>query len=146
MMNSLNLNENNIQKAIKEWNILKENNKYINIEDINNIAKKNNILTGKWLIYRNNLQIDTLWNNISINCIKGLLGPSVKVSPNNNYNNHVICVYTNNYLDEENVLKIRENLKNIGVKNKISYKPDIYTYFEIYQKNIWKIKPTIYTL
>lgn len=141
------LDNNNITKAINEWNILKENKKQINFDNINDIAEKYNILSGKWLIYKKTTQIDNLWKDISINCIKGFLGPSVKVSPKDNYNKqHVICVFTKNYLDKENVYKIRDNLKNIGVINKISYKPDIFTYFEIYRNNKWNIKSSIYTI
>lgn len=141
------LDDNNIQKAVNEWHLLKENKKQISFNDINNIAEKYNILSGKWLIYEKTSNIDKLWANISINCVKGFLGPTVKVSPKCNYNDeHVICVFTKNYLDKENVYNIRDVLKKNGINNKISYKPDIFTYFEIYKNNKWNIKSSIYTM
>lgn len=87
----------------------------------------------------------------------------------------LICVYTENYLDIADVKRVRNTLRQMGKMNeescflrrsffflsvkkksfrlclalgftrKMSYKPDIYTYLDIYQNNPWRIPPTVYT-
>lgn len=137
----------NIQNAINEWNFLQKNKNQINFNDINNIAQKYNILTGKWLVYEKTLNIDNLWKNLATVCVNGFLDTTIKVSPKWNYNDeHVICIYTENYLDVENVYYIRHILRKIGINNKISYKPDVFTYFEIYKNNKWNINSSIYEM
>lgn len=75
---------------------------------------------------------------------------SAKVSPRKltgRYPSHVICVYTDNYTDTEEVLAAREELREqCGIKRKISYKPDVYTHVGIYRNNRWKIKETLYSM
>ena len=73
-----------------------------------------------------------------------MLGEESKVStakenPNtNDSNKKVICVYTYDYTDKEDVMKIREALRNIGIKNKIPYKTDNATIKGQYQVRGYK--------
>jgi hypothetical protein len=61
---------------------------------------------------------------------EGRLGGSAKVStakPNplsKDPRKRVICVYTYDWTDEEDVRRIREELRKLGVVNKIPYKSD----------------------
>ena len=61
---------------------------------------------------------------------RGLIGDRAKVStakPNPNArdpNRRVLCVFTYNYEDIEDVRRIREQLRRIGVNEKIAYKAD----------------------
>jgi hypothetical protein len=85
---------------------------------------------GKWLIFVDVRNIDEVWEKIKIATENGLLGEESKVAtakenPNaNDSNKKVICVYTYDYMDKEDVMRIREALRNIGIKNKIPYKID----------------------
>ncbi|MHA1328951.1 MAG: putative phosphothreonine lyase domain-containing protein [Promethearchaeota archaeon] len=71
-----------------------------------------------------------LWFKIKEALNTGKLGHSAKVStarPNPNTqdpNKKVICVYTYNWTDEEDVIRIREELRKIGVIWEIPYKVD----------------------
>ena len=85
---------------------------------------------GKWLIFVPIKNVDEVWQKIKIATENGLLGNSSKVAtakenPNAiDSNKRVICVYTYDYTDKEDVMRIREALKDIGFNNKIPYKTD----------------------
>ena len=86
--------------------------------------------SGKWLVYAWKHNIDLVWEMIRSATEKGLLGFESKAStampsplaPKENLG--VICVYTYDFTDKEDVMRIREALRKIGVKNKIPYKAD----------------------
>jgi len=85
---------------------------------------------GKWLIFVNIKDIDEVWGKIKKATEEGKLGGSAKVAtarPNPNATNpgtKVICVYTYDWTDEEDVRKIRKELRKLGITNKIPYKAD----------------------
>ncbi len=86
--------------------------------------------SGKWLIFAPNDEIDEAWRKIKEATEKGLLGGSSKAStarPNPNATsskNKVICVYTYDWKDESDVMRVREELKRLGFTQKIPYKSD----------------------
>lgn len=85
---------------------------------------------GKWLIFVDIKDIDSVWSKIKISTENGLLGEESKVATakeNHNAidpNKKVICVYTYDYTDKKDVMRIREALREIGITNKIPYKTD----------------------
>ena len=105
---------------------------------IDEISKKTGLLSGKWLIYVQREHVDKLWNEIQKLADEDKIW-SAKVStsahPWASEGKHVICVYTENYLDERDVIKTREVLRQIGIENRLTYKPDIYTLLGIYSDN-----------
>ena len=105
---------------------------------IDDIAVKINLLSGKWLIFIQKEKVDGLWENIEKLATKGKIW-NAKVStlghPGAAKGTHVICVYTKNYLDKENVMDTREILRQIGINKRLNYKPDIYTILGIYSDN-----------
>ena len=42
-------------------------------------------------------------------------------------------------------MRVERELRSIGVNDVLNYKPDIYTHFDIYAKNPYNIKASIYT-
>jgi len=42
------------------------------------------------------------------------------------------------------VYELEEALRNVGVHSRLLYKPDAFTYLQIYQNNPWNIRPTLY--
>ncbi len=94
---------------------------------------------GKWLVFVDVNKIDEVWSKIKTATENGLLGVESKVStarknPNAiDPNKKVICVYTYDYTDKEDVMRIRQELRNIGIKNKIPYKTDNATTEGLYQ-------------
>jgi len=84
--------------------------------------------SGKWILYFNedNL-INSSWKKIKKNTEEGKLGVYSKVvtnAPGRPYKNKIICVFTYDYQDIKDVMKIRERLRELGFTQKISYKKD----------------------
>jgi hypothetical protein len=77
--------------------------------------------------------IDEVWDKIASAVKAGLLGHVAKVAtarPNplaRKPNKHVVCVYTDDAEDREDILRVREELRRMGFTAKISYKPDATT-------------------
>lgn len=86
--------------------------------------------SGKWLIFVGMNDVDEVWSKIKKATEEGKLGDSSKVAtakPNphaTDSNRKVICVYTYDWTDEEDVRRIREELRRLGIVNKIPYKTD----------------------
>jgi hypothetical protein len=85
---------------------------------------------GKWLIFVPLENIDEVWAKVKRAVEEGKLGSSAKAStakPNPNAatsKEKVICVYTYDWTDEKDVRRIREELRKLGITNKIPYKSD----------------------
>lgn len=89
---------------------------------------------GKWLIFVDVKEIDDVWKKIKEAVEEGILWRSAKVAtmrPNahaTDQNTKVICVYTYDWTDEADVMRIREELRKLGIMQKIPYKADEDTY------------------
>ncbi|MFX0094347.1 MAG: putative phosphothreonine lyase domain-containing protein [Candidatus Hodarchaeota archaeon] len=84
--------------------------------------------SGKWLVFVPNEQVDAIWRKIKKSTEKGELGDCSKVSTKKplkitkDHTQKVICVYTYDWTDQADVMRIRENLREIGITQKIVYK------------------------
>ena len=58
---------------------------------------------------------------------------------------HLICVYTENYTDIEDVIRVERELRSLGISEVLFYKPDIYTHLNIYANNPYHINASVYT-
>lgn len=91
--------------------------------------------SGKWLLYIHCPWIDGVWSRVVADVRAGLLGPDAKVSTHlpsplaRGPGQHVVCVYTADALDEDDVLRVARRLvKTADLKRKtISYKTDAQT-------------------
>ncbi|KAJ3158385.1 hypothetical protein HDU86_002851 [Geranomyces michiganensis] len=107
------------------------------------LARRFHVLSGKWLVFRSLKAIDKMWNRISRATVAGTLGTAAKVAPrSDNGTCHVVCIYTRDYTDAADVARVRDALRRLGVTERIVYKPDLYTRCEIYKRNPWGIKPS----
>ncbi|WAI00326.1 putative phosphothreonine lyase domain-containing protein [Methanogenium organophilum] len=103
---------------------------------------------GKWLIFLEPDQTDELWKKIRDATAAGELGISAKVStakqnPDSRDERMVIYVFTSDWEDEEDVMRIREMLRNLGVTDRIGYKRNIETFQGEYSEKGKKV--TYYT-
>lgn len=86
--------------------------------------------SGKWLIFIPYKETDKVWAKIKKATEDGKLGERSKVStakknPNaGDQNTKVICVYTYDWADGGDVRRIREELRKLGITQKIPYKAD----------------------
>lgn len=93
---------------------------------------------GKWLIFVSIDQIDEVWEKIKNATISGVLGGQSKVAtdkPNPNARDSkqkVICVYTYDWKDTNDVMRVRNSLREIGISWKIPYKADKETRSGVY--------------
>lgn len=116
------------------------------IEGIDELAKQSGVLVGKWLIYRGEKDIDASWKTIAEALIDNMFGVSAKVSTvRQKGHSYVICVYTQNYMDTVDVQSVRSVLSSIGFRESLCYKPDLYTYLNIYSGTS-KIQPCRFRL
>ncbi len=107
----------------------------------------NRFRVGKWLIRVTCQQVDYCWGVVRQATQEGSLGIGAKVSTdwgNSNdpaepggWNGHVICVYTSNLEDKQDVLRVARRLQEIDAirTQQISYKPDVLTYAGYYAHN-----------
>jgi hypothetical protein len=86
--------------------------------------------SGKWLVFVDAKNIDEVWAKIKKATEAGRLGGSAKVAtarpnPNaTNPNTKVICVYTYDWTDQEDIRRVREELRKLGITDKTPYKAD----------------------
>ena len=85
--------------------------------------------SGKWLVFVPPRDVDEVWTKLKKATEEGRLGGSSKVAtakpnPNATSENHVICIYTYDWTDTADVMRIRDELRNLGITAKIPYKSD----------------------
>jgi hypothetical protein len=88
---------------------------------------------GKWLIFLPDDRVDGLWRLVRDATAAGELGISAKVStakpnPESRDERKVIYVYTRDWADEADVMRVRERLREMGVVDRIGYKRNIETF------------------
>lgn len=91
---------------------------------------KGDAMTGKWLIFINNTKDQFLehWSKVKESTLEGKLGIASKVTnPDIPRDSLVMCVYTKDYSDVEDVTRVREALRSLGYTGTLPYKPDFET-------------------
>ncbi len=88
---------------------------------------------GKWMIFAPPEELDGIWSCIRDLTWEGKLGISSKVStakrdPDARDNRWVIFVYTRDWEDEADVMQVREELRRIGITDRIGYKRNLETF------------------
>lgn len=113
---------------------------------IDNLAKRTGLVVGKWLIYQSAKTIDEAWKTVAASTFRNELGFDAKVSTANQPDSeYVICAYTKNYLDSDDVKRVRGRLKDLGFAERLFYKPDIYTYLKIYHRTFPGVRASKYS-
>ncbi|KAL5009409.1 hypothetical protein ScPMuIL_014990 [Solemya velum] len=131
------------------WEKLQQSGRPISITTITELAKMHNVTDGKWLFYVDTgLKVDHLWTLVSTGIANGTLNASsAKVSTVNDLSGdteHVICIYNTDFTDLSQVEGLNQEIRRIGIKCMLQYKPDVYTLIGIYRNNQWGLRPTIY--
>ena len=94
---------------------------------------------GKWLIFQEPDLADEAWKKVRNATVALELGISAKVStskpnPESRDNRKVIYVYTKNWADETDVMRVREVLRTLGFIERLGYKRNIETFAGEYAK------------
>jgi Domain of unknown function (DUF1917) len=94
--------------------------------------------TGKWLVFVPARQVDPWWELIRLATEQGRLGISAKAAtarPNElatSQRTKLICVYTRDWQDHGDVSRVLQQLRNLGVRSRLSYKTDQATSSGVY--------------
>ena len=88
---------------------------------------------GKWLIFAPPDRVDEAWRTVRDETARGTLGISAKVStakpnPDSRDGRAVIYVYTRDWADEADVMRVRERLRDLGFAERLGYKRNVETY------------------
>jgi hypothetical protein len=94
---------------------------------------------GKWLIFQEPGLADEAWMKVRNATVALELGISAKVStskpnPESRDNRKVIYVYSKDWADEVDVMRVREKLRELGFVDRIGYKRNIETFAGEYAK------------
>jgi hypothetical protein len=92
---------------------------------------------GKWLIPVSKESVDRIWKKIKNAQDKGTLGDMSKVSTRLNaamkgHDSYIICVYTYDSTDMNDVIRVRKGLRKLGFKDPLNYKRDKETIAGVY--------------
>jgi len=115
----------------------KEKSTFKNIDELSEYLNQRKI--GKWLVFVDINEIDSTWQKIKKAVKEGILGIGAKAAtakPNPNassQNEKVICIYTYNWLDKEDVFRVENALRSIGIKQTLYYKANSDTAGEQYK-------------
>ncbi|XP_078452738.1 UPF0696 protein C11orf68 homolog [Lampetra planeri] len=129
------------------WEQLTSCSEHITFGMVRRLALDHCCLVGKWLIHmESGFKVDHAWRGLAKAVAEGLI-PMAKVSPHDpsgKESKHVICVYSCDFTREDDVYALDTAIRATGVKARMTYKPDVYTYLGIYRNNRWGLCPTIY--
>lgn len=83
---------------------------------------------GKWLIFEKTDKINSTWELVKNATESGKLGPYSKVSTqkrsskNFEIDSFVICIYTEDFQDKDDVARVENQIRELGIKNDLHYK------------------------
>jgi len=103
------------------------------------------LLVGKWMIRIQCAYVSYCWDKVRTATESGTLGIGAKVStdwgdandPSGPWNTHVICIYTQDWRERDDVLRVARVLHEVDAVRRLvlRYKPDIETYAGRYAGN-----------
>ncbi|KAI4188521.1 MAG: hypothetical protein L6R41_002083 [Letrouitia leprolyta] len=120
-------------------------------------AKETKFTIGKWMLFPYPENVNEQWAIVAEATANRELGTAAKVAPDNDDGDRkprLICVYTKDFSDMEDVKRVLERLIELGlVKRKgaagaeqgIYYKADAFTELGITSGNEWGLKPSLYS-
>lgn len=96
---------------------------------------------GKWMIFVDQANVDDVWLKIGRATSEGLLGIASKVATAKptryDKDSRVICVYTRNSNDVDDVKRVRSALRDLGFVSSLKYKTDRDTVDGKYGSDAW---------
>ncbi|KAL8735630.1 MAG: hypothetical protein Q9166_000799 [cf. Caloplaca sp. 2 TL-2023] len=115
-------------------------------------AKKKRFTSGKWMLFPYPEDVNRHWAVVAEATVNRELGTAAKVAPDNRKGDRVprlICVYTKDFSDVDDVKRVLERLIELGLVKKkaeqgIYYKADAFTELGINSGNEWGLKASLY--
>ncbi|KAH7369695.1 hypothetical protein BKA65DRAFT_486796 [Rhexocercosporidium sp. MPI-PUGE-AT-0058] len=108
------------------------------------------VTTGKWMIFPTPSEVNEVWSVVAHATANNQLGISSKVAPDDGDDRsaRLICIYTKDFEDMNDVHRVLLKLKDLGLVQKskgIYYKCDAYTYLGLKSSNEYNIKASLYS-
>ncbi|KAL8915430.1 MAG: hypothetical protein Q9172_006865 [Xanthocarpia lactea] len=118
-------------------------------------AKEKHCTSGKWMLFPYPEDVNRYWAVVAAATVNRELGTAAKVAPDEGKGDRVprlICVYTKDFSDIEDVKRVLERLielglakkKGVGEERGIYYKADAFTELGINSGNEWGLKASLY--
>ena len=119
-------------------------------DDLLALAVKTATTCGKWMLFPSPDDYPRYWRLVVEATAEGKLGPTSKAATLDLASaTGLICVYTYDFTDTEDVRRVLEELVDLGVcqadGRPIYYKCDAYTYLDIKSDNEYKIRASLYS-
>ncbi|KAK5168639.1 uncharacterized protein LTR77_005948 [Saxophila tyrrhenica] len=113
------------------------------------LAVKTGTTCGKWMLFPSNEEYPRFWRVIAEATAESRLGPTSKAATHTPVDPlNLICVYTYDFTDADDVKRVLEELIELGVcfrdGKPIYYKCDAYTYLDIKSNNEYKLRASMY--
>lgn len=114
------------------------------------LAKETGVTSGKWMFFPTVDYVDSFWRTVVTALDKGELGNTAKVATDDGSQQaRLICVYTEDFSDKEDVKRVLMTLVEKGLVDEesrpIYYKCDAYTHLDIKSKNTYGLKASLFS-
>ncbi|KAK4324791.1 hypothetical protein Pmani_004598 [Petrolisthes manimaculis] len=144
--------EMDLEALLEAWQRFQSSEQRVNKQVICEMAKRYHVISGKWMIFVDRgTKSDLIWSLIAQGVVTGKsLSRTAKISTidpsqeSRTKATHVVCIYNDNFLDEAQVFESERTIRNLGITCQLMYKPDVYTYLNVYSRNKWNISPVLY--
>lgn len=118
--------------------------------DLLTLAKKTSTTCGKWMIFPSDEDYPRYWRVVAEATTESKLGPTSKAAtPNPLEPLNLICVYTYDFTDGDDVRRVLKELIDLGLcaadGKPLYYKCDAYTYLDIKSGNDYKLRASVYS-
>lgn len=118
--------------------------------DLRALAIGTDVTYGKWMLFPGAANLERYWRTVATATVEGRLGPTSKSAVLNPGNSDtLICVYTYDFSDRDDVERVLKALVDVGLCSAegkpIYYKCDAYTYLGITSKNEYKLRASLYS-
>jgi len=105
---------------------------------IADLATEDHILSGKWMLFPNTADVNRVWKRIVQGVVDNRLGCAAKVATDKGNKERLLCIYTPDFRNVEDISHVLAELEAMGLLNAgrtIYYKHDAYTYLDIRSAN-----------
>ena len=125
--------------------------------DLYAAAKEKGCTSGKWMLFPMADDVNRSWSLVATATAAGELGHAAKVATDDGSGNvtpRLICIYTEDFSDKEDVKRVVGRLVEMGLVNGkgpmgeekgIYYKADAFTHLGIESRNDWGLKASLFS-
>lgn len=118
-------------------------------DDLLKLAVESRVTCGKWMLFPSDEDYPRWWRIAVEATSEGKLGPTSKAATYNAVDPlNLICFYTNDFTDLDDVKRVLEELISLGLclqGKPLYYKCDAYTHLDIMSTNPYRLRASLYS-